>query len=71
MREQMNRAELPLEWRPEDRFVATCARCGCEGLKTRMTALYTKRTNTDMRVLCHVCKTCYIALLEELGVSER
>lgn len=71
MREPMTRTELPLEWRPEAHFVAVCARCGCEGLKARMTALYEKRTNTTMRVLCHVCRSCYIAWLEEWGLSEK
>ena len=70
MREPMHRSDLPLMWRPADKFIAVCPRCGCEGLKQRMTAIYTKRTDTLMRVLCHICDDCYTALLDELGIGE-
>lgn len=29
-------------WRPDERYIATCAKCGREGLKKRMVSLYVK-----------------------------
>lgn len=57
-------------WRPSERYIAICAKCGKEGLKRNMTALYVKEGSCGlMRVLCHLCPRCMPALLDELEVS--
>lgn len=62
--------EWKTEWRPSEKLIGTCAKCGCEQLKKHMTALYIKEGGVaTMRVLCHLCKSCLPVLLEELDVS--
>lgn len=49
---------------------AICAKCGNEGMKRSMTALYVKTGVYDPpRILCHICERCLPALLDELEVS--
>lgn len=71
MKEPMSRADLPYMWRPADKYIGVCARCGCEGLKKRMTAIYVKKdSDSAVKILCHVCADCYTAFLDELGIKE-
>ena len=52
------------------KLLTVCAKCGREGMKKRMFALYIKRGGyATMRVLCHICPNCMPALLDELEVS--
>ncbi|MGN0998671.1 MAG: hypothetical protein ACI4PO_03890 [Faecousia sp.] len=58
------------EWRPSEKLIGTCAKCGREQLKKHMTALYIKEGGVaTMRVLCHICHRCLPVLLDELEVS--
>lgn len=52
------------------RYYAVCSKCGEEKEKKRMMALYVKRGSyAQVRVLCHFCESCFVALLDELGVA--
>ncbi|MBQ9733944.1 MAG: hypothetical protein IJV74_06895 [Clostridia bacterium] len=71
LNEQIARESLPFMWRPDERYIATCARCGCEGLKKRMTSFYVKRgAYSNLKILCHFCEDCYVAFLDEFSVAE-
>ena len=57
-------------WRPHERYIAICAKCGNEGLKKNMTSLYVKDgAYAQLRILCHLCPRCLPELLDELEVS--
>ena len=57
-------------WRPHEKYIAICAKCGREGLKKNMVSLYVKDgTVSVMRILCHICHRCMPVLLDELEVS--
>lgn len=57
-------------WRPHERYIAICAKCGTEGLKKNMTSLYVKDgAYSQVRILCHLCPRCLPELLDELEVS--
>lgn len=71
MKEQVSRYNLPSMWRPADKYIGTCARCGCEGLKKNMTAIYVKKDSySPVRIMCHVCNECYAAFCDEYGIQE-
>lgn len=57
-------------WRPHECLIAHCVKCGREGLKRNMSALYIKDryTQTPKR-LCHLCYDCLPQLLDDLEVS--
>ena len=57
-------------WRPADKYITVCAKCGREGLKGKMNSIYIKADKySPMRILCHICQRCIPALLDELEVS--
>lgn len=57
-------------WRPHEKYIAICAKCGKEGLKRNMTSLFVKDgAVSTMRILCHICRRCFPQLLDELEVS--
>lgn len=57
-------------WRPHERYITLCAKCGVEGLKQNMvTLLIRESSGSPVRTLCHLCKSCFPALLDELEVS--
>lgn len=57
-------------WRPSERYIAVCAKCGREGLKKNMTSFYVKDgAYAPIRILCHICPRCLPGLLDELEVS--
>lgn len=57
-------------WRPADRHISICAKCSREGLKRNMNAIYIKaRSQSQVKVLCHLCDRCLPVLLDELEVS--
>ena len=57
-------------WRPHEKYIAICAKCGREGLKKNMVSLYVKDGSYSvMRILCHICRRCMPVLLDELEVS--
>ena len=57
-------------WRPDERYIGCCAKCGREGLKKRMVSLYVKDGSySPVKILCHICRKCLPALLDELEVS--
>lgn len=60
------------DWRSgiSDKYIATCAKCGREGMKKRMNALYVKKDSySPLRILCHICPDCMPVLLDDLEVS--
>lgn len=57
-------------WRPHERYIAICAKCGKEGLKRNMTTLLVRDgVYGQVRTMCHLCRSCYLGLLDELEVS--
>lgn len=63
---------IPEYWRPNEKYIAVCSRCGEEFLKQNMAAIHIKNGKYDsIHVLCHICQDCLPEVLEELGVSER
>lgn len=67
---RLTEADILRDWRPNDRYVGTCARCGREKLKRRMVSLYVKKDSySPVRILCHLCADCLPAILDGLGVS--
>lgn len=61
---------IPREWRPAERYIARCARCGAEVLKVNAVALYRLRKGATMSVLMHLCPTCYNNFLDDYGIGE-
>lgn len=56
--------------RSAERYFGLCAKCGKEGLKKRMVSLYVKDGSySPVRILCHICKGCLPAVLDDLEVS--
>lgn len=54
----------------EHNWYAHCAKCGTRQEKKKMQKLYTAEDrNSSPRVLCHLCRHCFLRLLEELEVS--
>ena len=62
--------KIPQEWRPAERFIATCARCGAEVLKRNATAIYHLRGGQPMSLLMHFCPRCYSNFLDDYGIGE-
>lgn len=57
-------------WRPHERYIAICAKCGREGLKKNMSTILIKENSyRPVRTLCHLCSRCLPQLLDELEVS--
>lgn len=70
-REQMGRSDLPPMWQPCERYVGRCVRCGNEGLKRNMISIYVKKgAYENMKMLCHICRDCYTAFLDDAGIGE-
>lgn len=63
-------AKIPQEWRPAERYVAVCGRCGAEILKRNAAAIYCLRHGQTMRVLMHLCPRCYAMFLDDYGIGE-
>lgn len=61
---------IPPEWRPAERYITTCARCGCEMLKSNGIALYRQRKGSTMQLLLHFCVACYTNFLDDYGIGE-
>ena len=61
---------IPPEWRPDNRYITRCARCGAEVLKRNAVALYTLKRGQSMRLLMHLCPTCYANHLDDYGMGE-
>lgn len=57
-------------WRGCEKHIATCAKCGREGLKRNMATILAKENGrSSVRTLCHLCPRCFPQLLDELEVS--
>lgn len=61
---------IPPEWRPAEKYIARCARCGAEILKSNGVALYRLRKGATMSVLLHFCERCYYNFLDDYGIGE-
>ena len=62
--------EWKKEWRPDEKYIGVCAKCSHEQLKKHMVALYVKDGSySPVKILCHICRPCLPALLDELEVS--
>lgn len=70
-REWVRQGDIPAIWRPNGRYISCCSRCGREGLKRNMAGLYVKRSSCEnVKILVYICRECYAAFLEEMGISE-
>lgn len=57
-------------WKPNEKYIGLCAKCGREGLKRNMCALYIKDGSySQVKILCHICRRCMPQLLDELEVN--
>lgn len=57
-------------WRGSEKLIASCAKCGREGLKRNMATILAKESGyRPVRTLCHLCPRCFPQLLDELEVS--
>ena len=55
----------------DPKYVAVCCRCGEDGLKRCMVAMYAKDGSYGtLKVTAHFCRECWAKLLDELGVPE-
>ena len=63
-------ARIPPEWRPAEKYIATCARCGREVLKANAVALYRKRPRGNAALLMHLCEICWCNFLDDYGMGE-
>ena len=61
---------IPDEWRPAERSIAICARCGNEVIKKNGFRIYTARGNNSSKLLMHFCPRCYANFLDDYGVSD-
>lgn len=53
-------------------WYANCAKCGKVQLKREMQVLFTAESRyLAPRVLCHLCPSCYAAMLDELEITEK
>lgn len=57
---------IPDEWRPADRYIAECKRCGREMLKKHMIALLVRAGSAVPVTFCHFCPECWVSFAEEL-----
>lgn len=61
---------IPKEFRPAEKYIGLCARCGQEGLKKRMISVYLKDSSYGpVRIACHVCQRCAPEVLDFLGIG--
>lgn len=62
---------IPKEWRPAERYITKCARCGTEILKQNSVHVYVKKPgHCELRILLHFCVTCYTYFLDDYGIPE-
>ena len=58
------------EWHEKHKYPGKCAKCGKDGEKSTMRALYIRMISYDSnRVLCRLCDDCIAGLLAELNVE--
>ena len=62
--------KIPDEWRPNERYITHCARCGAEILKRNAVAIYRLRRCGSMALLMHFCSNCYNNFLDDYGIGE-
>lgn len=63
-------SKIPPEWRPAEKYIAVCARCGSEVLKQNAVAIYKKRSHENMSLLFHHCMKCHSNFLDDYGIGE-
>ena len=56
----------------EHNWLAICPRCGKLGKKREMKKLYVAVGiyNPTPKILCHICQSCFCALLDEWEIEE-
>lgn len=58
------------KWHEKHKHPGKCAKCGKEGEKRTMRALYVRMTSYDShRILCRLCPDCMNAFCAEMGVE--
>lgn len=62
---------VPEYWRPADRYIGRCCRCGQEMLKKHMVTL-AARTDAyhPLKTIGHFCQSCYARFLEDYEINE-
>lgn len=59
-----------LLWRLDPKYIAACAKCGRDGLKRNMVAIYIKNgAYSNLKIMCHFCPDCMTQFADELGVA--
>jgi len=62
---------VPDYWRPSERYIGRCCRCGQEMLKKHMATLSARVDSYHpLKTIGHFCPSCYSAFLEEYEISE-
>lgn len=57
-------------WRVDPKYIAPCAKCGRDGLKRNMVALYIKKgAYSNLKIMCHFCPDCMVRFADELAVE--
>lgn len=56
-------------WHKKHKYPGKCAKCGKEGEKSTMSALYVRKHNDSHRILCRLCDDCMNAFCVELNVE--
>lgn len=56
--------------RADERFICRCVKCSQECLKKNSVCIMIRKPHEAVKTLCYMCMKCYVAALEEFGVSE-
>lgn len=54
----------------EDRYWTECPICGDEKPKYKMVTALTKIGQANPKTRCHICRRCWVKLLERYGIAE-
>jgi hypothetical protein len=58
------------KWHEAHKFPTICKKCGKEGEKNTMHALYTRKSGYDTpRILCRLCPECMAIFMDELDIE--
>ena len=61
---------IPDDFRPDEKYIGVCARCGREALKKRMISVYLKNGSYgQVRIACHLCQQCAPDVMDYLAIS--
>lgn len=61
---------IPSKWRPSEKFIRVCGRCGSEIITTNSTSVHVKRPRENMKLMMHLCEECYLNFLDDYEIRE-